>query len=204
MDLSAYRILYDNIHDFKTTAAHIESEIKRLGIHDKSHDAVPAVQGRTQHDMWVSMKTVSHFNLGISLELLLKLLIFLNNKSIPHHHFLAELLDDLPDKHQKQLESTYQASRSVLPDGYSLIAFFNSASPQLPSSSLPPIPQIGTLREFFEYFDKDVMLWQKRYSWELIEKEQYRHYLSDMSVFVEFINRVMGDIPRSPIPSSEN
>ena len=40
------------------------------------------------------------------------------------------------------------------------------------------------------------MLWQKRYSWELIDKRFWRHYVSDISVFVELINRVMRDIER--------
>lgn len=40
------------------------------------------------------------------------------------------------------------------------------------------------------------MIWQKRYSWELIENGLLRHYISDISVFAEFINRVMRDIPR--------
>ena len=197
MEVSAYRLLYDNIHDFKTTAIHVESEIRRLNIHSDSHDAVPGVPGRTQHDMWVSMKTVSHFNLGTALELMLKLLLFLNNKPIPHHHFLAKLYDEdgLPAKYQQQLEQTYQASRSILPAGYELIAFINTESPT-PVSETPPNRDMLNLKEVFEYFDKDVMLWQKRYSWELVEKRDYRHYLSDISVFVELINRVMRDIKR--------
>ena len=40
------------------------------------------------------------------------------------------------------------------------------------------------------------MLWQKRYSWELVGKGRWRHYLSDISVFVELIDRVMRDIGR--------
>lgn len=55
---------------------------------------------------------------------------------------------------------------------------------------------LSNLKGFFEYFDEDVMLWKKRYSWELVEKQRGRQYLSDISVFVEFINRVMRDIER--------
>ena len=64
MEHSAYILFYDNIHDFKTTAFRVESEIKRHGIdHSKVETAVPGMEGRKYHDMWVSMKTVSHFNL---------------------------------------------------------------------------------------------------------------------------------------------
>ena len=200
MEVTAYHLLYDNIHDFKTTAIHVESEIRRHGLRDNSFDAVPGMNGRRHHDMWVSMKTVSHFNLGLALELMLKLLLCLNNvplDKIPRNrrHCLTKLHDAIPAKYQKQLESTYQASRGILPEGYELIAFINTASPT-PTTPGPPNRKISSLRNFFEYFDEDVILWQKRYSWELIEEKRYRHYLSDISVFVELINRVMQDIRR--------
>ena len=40
------------------------------------------------------------------------------------------------------------------------------------------------------------MLWLKRYSWESVDEGRPRHYLSDISVFVELINRVMREIDR--------
>ena len=106
MERAAYRLFYDSIHDFKTTAMHVESEITRNGICSDSSDPVPGMKGRTHHDMWASMKTVSHFNLGTALESMLKLLLFLNNIPMPKHHFLTRLHDAIPAKHQKQLEST--------------------------------------------------------------------------------------------------
>ena len=196
MERAAYRLFYDNIHDFKTTAMHVEAEIIRNGIRSDSNDPVPGMKGRTHHDMWVSMKTVSHFNLGTALESMLKLLVFLNGSKIPRHHLLTELHDTIPAKFQKQLESTYQASKSVVPDGWTLVAFLNTASPALAPGSGPPNREISSLRGFFEYFDEDVILWQKRYSWELVGEERWRHYISDIAVFVELINRVMGDIER--------
>ena len=195
MEVNAYRLFYDNIHDFKTTALHVESEIKRYGIRNDSDDAVPNMKGRTHRDMWISMKTVSHFNLGTALELMLKLLLFLNNLPVPQHHFLTKLHDKIPEKYQKQLESTYQASRSVLPDGYERIEFIYTASPTSVPESLPN-RDISNLKELFEYFDEDAMLWLKRYSWELVDKGEWLCYLSDISVSVELINSVMRDIKR--------
>ena len=84
----------------------------------------------------------------------------------------------------------------MFPSGYELVAFINTASPTLAPGSGPPDRDISSLRGFFEYFDEDVILWQKRYSWELIEEGRWRHYVSDISVFVELINRVMGDVRR--------
>ena len=196
MELAAYRLLYDNIHDFKATAMQIESQIGRHGIHSDGMDAVPGMNDRTHHDVWVSMKTVSHFNLGTALESMLKLILFLNSIAIPRDHSLNRLHDAIPALYQKQLESTYQASRSVLPGGYKLIAIINTVSPTPAPPLSPPNRDISSLRGFFEYFDEDVILWQKRYSWELVGQRRWRHYISDISVFVEFINRVMRDITR--------
>ena len=196
MEITAYRLLYDNVHDFKTTARHVESEIRRYGICSDSNEAVPGMGHRTHHDMWVSMKTVSHFNLGTALELMLKLLIHLNSIPIPHHHRLAELYDPVPEGIQNQLESTYQESGDAHPEGFELVAFLNTASPDPANVPRPPDPDTSSLRGFFEYFDEDVILWQKRYSWELVGQGRWRHYLSDISVFVELINRVMRGIQR--------
>ena len=195
-NVTAFRLLYDNIHDFKSTAMNVESEIKRHGIRNDGYDAVPGMQSRIHHDMWVSMKTVSHFNLGIALELMLKLLLSLNNIPMPHSHYLTKLHDAIPKKYQQQLEATYQKSKSCFPDDYKLIAFINTASSNPLSQSPPTNREILNLRGFFEYLDEDVMLWEKRYSWELVEKKCWRHYLSDISVFVELINRVMQGIKR--------
>lgn len=200
MEVSAYNLLYDNIHDFKTTAMRVESEIKHHGMKRDSEEEVPNMKGRRHCDMWVSMKTVSHFNLGIALELMLKLILYLNKidptESLQgkERHFLAKLYGELPGKYQDQLESTFQASRSVCPDDYQLITFINTSSPASPSP--PQNRDISTLCGFFEYFDEDMQWWQKRYSWELIDQKRWRHYLSDISVFVELINRVMRDIKR--------
>lgn len=195
MDRTAYRMLYDSILDFKATAALVESDIRRRGVKSKSTELVPDESGRTHHDMWVSMKTVSHFNLGIALELMLKLLVLLNGKTIPSHHGLAKLHDDIPEKYQRQLEDVFQECVRVLPNGFSSIAFLNSDSPKPVRSSLAD-RDMTTLREFLEYFDQDVLLYLKRYSYELIEKQKWRHYLSDISAFVELINHVMRDVPR--------
>lgn len=201
MEIAAYRLFYDNIHDFKTTAMHVDSEIRRLGLCDDGDDPVPGMGGRTHRDMWESMKAVSHFNLGTALELMLKLLLFLNNvplEQIPQRerHLVTKLHGAVPRKYQTQLESTYQASRSVLPDGYALISFVNTAS-RTPSPQLHPTNRdITTLKGFFEYLDEDVMLWLKRYSWEFVDEGRPRHYLSDISVFGELINRVMREIDR--------
>ena len=88
MDWNEYALLRDNINDFKRAAILMESEITRLGVDDNSTDKISGTGGRRHHDVWVSMKAVSHFNLGISLELMLKLILRLNGAQVPKIHQL--------------------------------------------------------------------------------------------------------------------
>ena len=195
MDVHAHRLMYDNIHDFKTTAAHVESEIKRHGIQHDNNALVPEMQGRRNRDMWISMKSVSHFNLGIALELLLKMILILNRVPYGRSHNLVKLYDSIPGKDQGQLESTYQDRIRAAPKTYELVAYINSASPD--PEVLPPLENrdIATLRGMLGYFDEEVMLAEKRYSWELISQHQWRHYVSDLSIFFELIDEVMANSP---------
>ena len=197
MDISAHRLMYDNIHDFKRTSAYVESEIKRLGVRHDSDELVPGAKGKRHSDMWVSMKSVSHFNLGIALELMLKMILILNNVEHRRSHSLVELHDLIPMKCQTQLESTYQECRNSFLDGrYELVAFINSATPD--AKSPPPLENrdITTLRGFFGYFDEDVILWKERYSYEFINEGKWRHYIDDLSVFIGLIDNVMANVSR--------
>ena len=185
-----YHLLYDGIHDFKSAAVLVESEIRRHDIRYDSDDAVEGMNGRKHHDMWVSMKAVSHFNLGTALELMLKLLVVRSRGAAPSHHELAKLYDALSEKDRKQLEYKYRASRREVAS-FALL-MFNS-----PGSEPPPETRnIHKLRGFFEYLDQDVMISKMRYSWEQARDGDWRYYLSDITAFVELIDRVMNDIPR--------
>ena len=114
MDNIAYEMHYDSILDFQRAAVLVEAEIQCHGICNNSSKAVPGMNGRRHHDMWVSLKAVSHFNLGTSLELMLKLLLLKNNIPIKEWkpsecHKLTILYNAIPEPQQKQLESTYRA-----------------------------------------------------------------------------------------------
>lgn len=188
--MNTYRLLYDSVIDFKRAAVLVEAEIGRHDIRYDSDDVVQGISGRMHHDTWVSMKAVSHFNLGTALELLLKLLLVRSGGAAPSHHKLAELHDALSEKDRKELESKYRVSRRES-SNFALL-MFNS-----PGSEPPPDTRnINSLRGFLEYLDRDVMVSTKRYSWEQARDGVWRYYLSDITVFVELINRVMKDIPR--------
>ncbi len=177
LDKDALRYLHSNIYDFKSTAEHVESEIKRLGIHGDNWEAVPGMEGRTHHETWVSMKTVSHFNLGVALELMLKLLLFRNKSNIPTNHSLVELYDELPERDQEKLESIHGVIFRTSQEKFNMMVFISRESQTAKLPPEPPSRRNYTLRGYFEYFDQDFKLWEKRYSWERVRDGKWRHYL---------------------------
>ena len=193
MEVTTFQMMYDSILDFRATADYVESEINRLGLSCDHNDVVQETKGRNSRDMWVSMKTVSHFNLGMSLELMLKLMVFLctRKERIPPVHLLTELYDNLEDSTQQLLQEYYDVAKNNGPDNFQLIALRNASSP---GNAFPKKRDLNILRQAFEYFDDDAQLYLKRYSYELVEKREWRHYISDISVFAEFISDVMDDI----------
>ena len=186
-----YDLLYDSILDFKRAAVLVETEIKRHNIRYDSDDPVQGMNGRSHHTMWVSMKAVSHFNLGTSLELMLKLLLVRGRRPAPNHHELAKLYEALSENDRNQLESKYRQSRREF-DNFALL-MFNSLDSEPP----PETRNIAWLKGFLEYLDHDVMISKKRYSWEQARDGDWRYYLDDITVFVELIEKVMNDIPRT-------
>ena len=190
MTIDAYRHITDNIEDFKTTAVLVESDIKRLGLCYDRNDVVYGMDGRLHCDMWGSMKTVSHFNIEISLELTLKLVLRMNEISVPTGrlgHMLSHLFDSLPSKCRRHLEQSYQKNRKSPED------MVGTASVNSPTPPSLPAMELSNLRGFLVYLDEYVKLWEKRYSWESVDRGHWRHYLLDISVLVELINDVLRD-----------
>ena len=211
MEHAAYRMLYDSIHAFKTTAVHVESEIRHLGIDgNKGFEAVPGMGGRTHHEMWMSMKAVSHFNLGTALELMLKMILLRNKKPLSEmlreidpkeRHYLTVLYEHIPEEEKKKLDSKFdeifkeKSMRWVAV----LIQRKTATKPDDPFGSKKNRPKRtngSSLINFFTDFDKEARLWQKRDAWEDVEKKKWLQYLDNISVFVELINRVMAGIER--------
>ena len=188
--METVHLLYDSIIDFRHAAVLVESEIRRHDIRYDSDVSIQGMNGRKHHDAWVSMKAVSHFNLGTALELLLKLVLVRSRGTAPIYHELAKLYDALSEEDRKQLESKYRTARRETAN-FALLMFNN------PGSKPPPETRnINRLRGFLEYLDRDIMISKKRYSWEQARDGDWRYYLSDITVFVELIDRVMNGIPR--------
>ena len=182
----------------------VEAEIQRKDIQEFCFDVVPDSNGRTHHDMWVSMMGISHFNLGVSLELMLKLHLVIGKiplEIIPQNqrHSLPILYDNLPDDIRKRLDNDFRLSVRYS-EKIELIGFIIPKPEDQKPSTVPERTQnVFQLRGLLEYLDEVVFIWQKRYSWEDAELGRWRHYISNFSVVVEFIDRVMRQIPRTEL-----
>ena len=142
----------------------------------------------------LSLKSVSHFNLGIAMELMLKKLVLNSGAKKENTHLLVRLYEALPKDFQDYLEKLF---RETLDGSGSieLVAFI--ASKKKPEG-VPESKPLDNLYDFLLYFDEDVVVWEKRYSWEHFAEPKWNYYLSDVSVFVRFIERVMKSMEGKP------
>ena len=179
---------------FAQTVWLIEEEISRLGV-TGADDTRLGSEGWRSHDVWEALKTASHFNLGIALELRLKCLLALQEGSRIGHH-LTFLYDALDQRVQSRLEGCFRDTWGAR--GCTLVAYVNTASSRPPTR--PPERPLGRLRDFLEYFDQEMGLWTKRYAWEKASRTVWRHYLRDLGACLEFleaVNAVTADLARA-------
>lgn len=185
MNGSEYRMLVGDARAFSEAAWLVESEIQRLGA-SPEHDG-PIGGGSTgwpSQTVWEALKTASHFNMGVAFELRLKWLLRLRGIKWPSGkggHMLAKLYELLAPEIAGKLADLFRETTGG--SAITLRAFIHS-------SSLPKRPAdltLNTVQEFFEYMDGDMALWEKRYSWERVANQAWRHYLDDLRPFLEFL-----------------
>ena len=171
------RLLLRMIDDFTLPAISVEQEVAR-------RDLQPTKPEDTLN--WMALQTVSHFNLGTALELLLKLLSLRHGKGYKKDHGLARLYRELPEPVQKSLRATYRDSRQD--NEFRLIAVTKDKSrPQWGG----PKRSIATIDGAIDYFDEDVKPNLKRYLFESAQRRsQWRCFISNPKAFVMFIRRV--------------
>ena len=193
MNAASLKLLCENIQDFKAAALHMEREIRVQGL---THDPqIPLIDKLSwNYDPWISKKTVSLFNLGIALELVLKLLLIMYEREKPNEHSLTRLYDGLPRDVRDELERGYREELSKNLDVGCIVAFIDYKLPRPEQVPTRATPDISTLRGFFEYFDSDVSLSTKRYSWERVGEYSWNYYIDDISLFVNLIDRIMVSI----------
>ena len=130
-----------------------------------SSETTLGMQGRN------SLLTAMSFNLGISLELTLKLLYFRTTQNpYPKGHEYKCLFDKLPTPVQARLEKIYSTSEKRL----YFFATWRSQDHKQPSSTPNNVP-LCTFRNVLEHFDR-LRLFLQRYSSECFRSEQWSEF----------------------------
>ena len=175
---------------FRQSASLIEREIARLEVRGGDLSPVGGASGWPSHTVWESLKTASHFNLAIALELRLKCLLRLNGVSPPggrDGHRLAALYGLFGARGattEAELERLYGQAAAAHP--FTLVAFLSTDDPAVPEG--PGNRPLQSLMDVLAYMDDDVELWRKRYAWEHAAEREWRHYLDDPGALFAFLD----------------
>lgn len=158
-----------------------KEDIGNLGANQVNyHKPIHGDRGWPAGIVWESLQTASHFNLTITLELALKALLHLDNPYQKMNiHELGILHDNLTLSTRNRLEAAWtmiDKSTSI-----EIVAFVNTSTSKTPHK--PENNRLNSLRDWFVYFDTDLQMHTKRYTWENLAKEKYRHYIKDLHVF---------------------
>ena len=189
MSLPTLQLLSSNAQDFVQTAVDIEEKIVDLRLKDNSFDFVPDMHGRRHHDMWTSLKTVSHFNLGVALELMFKYVLLLGKIEYEKGHKLTPLYHRIPEDARINIDTYYEKCLQTHQHGVLLIAFVDTPNPS--ESEQPFKKSVETLEDLLRYLDEELKIWDKRYSWEYIDKQKWRHYIDNIEPIRIFIQLVL-------------
>ena len=179
---------------FRQSAWLIEQEIVRMKVTDGDLSPVGGASGWPSHSVWESLKTASHFNLAVALELRLKCLLRLDGIEPPQGrdgHRLAglhALLGAHASTTEAELERLFAQAAAAHP--FALVAFLSTDGPAVPEG--PGNRQLQGLADFLAYMDEDVELWRKRYAWERAAGGQWQHYIDDLSAFFAFLDATEG------------
>ena len=186
-----YLRLIGDARAFRQSAWLAEQEIRRLAVRQGDLAPVGGSTGWPSHSVWESLKTASHFNLAIALELRLKCFLLLRDVTPLkgfEGHCLARLYGQLGDGENStvaRLEELFQEAANEFP--FHLVAFLSTDNPAIPAG--PHDRELVTLTDLFAYMDEDVELWRKRYSWEQSASREWQHYLDDLSALFAFVDK---------------
>ncbi len=188
MNVAQYLRLVGGARAFRQTAWLVEGEIRRLDARWDIQAPIGREKGWPSQMVWESLKTASHYNLAVALELGLKCLLHLHGleSKIPHGrkgHWLALLLQLIPEPTATKCQRLFRQAVEKHP--FQLIAFCSTKTSKAPNS--PNNVPLDTLEDFCLYLDGDAQLWKKRYSWEGVSKSEWRHYLDKLDAFFVFL-----------------
>ena len=172
---------------FEVTAAVIGNLIVNCGAEHSSQSLMQGgrFDGFRRDVLWESLKSVSHFNLGIALELRLKGLLHLEHPEVPPRtfkgHGLARLFSKLEDGTRKKLNAAYLEYKEA--DDFELLTI------RPPGASWPESPKVDDLLGFLEFLDTWVNIETARYSWETVDPYKSRFYLTKEAAIINLVQR---------------
>ena len=147
---------------FQESAKLIEHSIQEEELsHNDGGETSPGSHV-TKRQKWMALKAVSHFNLGQSFELFLKLILSVEETRYAHIHILTDLYDLLSATSKAQLDGLYDNVKDSMVNKEAGVGFY------VGKERPPTLPQVevSTLRQTFLDFDKNLKLHQRRYQWE--------------------------------------
>ena len=172
---------------FRQSAESIEQDSRRLKVKSEDLSPIGGAAEWPSYCVWESLKSVSHFNLAIALELQLKCLLKLHDMTPSKSHSLAAHFVHLRNGQActaVKLEDLFRQSTNNHP--FKLVAFLSTDSPKVPVGSRNRA--MSTLKEFLIYMDEDVESFNKRCSWEASSSNKWQHCLDNLNAIFEFID----------------
>ncbi len=169
-DALSLRFLHLDIQSFKNTVLAIDREISSAGI---SGEAL------------ISAKRASHFNLGVSFELLLKFLLLNEGTRPERHHGLLSHYLALSGQSKRRIQEEYLAKPDTTISAYII-------SEERPSRPEPSQGVLESVEDFLNYLDKDVKSALKRYEWEEENVPKWVHFMDDIGLATSLIDRILG------------
>ncbi|MCY3625957.1 MAG: hypothetical protein OXH71_05935 [Candidatus Dadabacteria bacterium] len=185
IDGDSYLKLIGDTKAFLEATFFIEERIRELKVEDGNQNRIGGSTGWRIHNVWESLKTASHFNFGIALELRLKCILELcglHKEGRAASHNLEKIYSLIPDEISRELEDLY--AHEMKNRSLKLKAFMRSESEP---TDTPSNNDLKNLKDLCIYFDKDVKLWLKRYSWEELLNKTWVHYIEDLSPLMDFV-----------------
>ena len=182
---NSYLKLVGDTKAFLEATHFIEERIRSLNVEHSNQNLIGGSTGWKIHDVWESLKTASHFNFGIALELRLKCILGLSSSEEQLKeagHSLEKIYSLIPSQICRELEDLF--AQKIRNKSIRMVAFARSGSEP---TGTPPNRDLENLRDFCIYFDKDVKLWMKRYSWEELSNQTWVHYIEDLSPLMNFV-----------------
>ena len=187
IDGDSYRKLVGDTKAFLQASSLLEEKICDMKVEHSNMNRIGGSTSWIIHDIWESLKTASHFNFGIAFELRMKWILKLSvnqEQTVKIGHSLEKIYSLIPTEICLELEELF--AKEVKRKTLHLSAFVRS---KYKHADPPPNRKLNDLKDFCVYFDRDMKLWMKRYSWEDLSNETHVHYFEDLSPLINFVRK---------------